>query len=73
MLDEFCTVTRYHRKYALRVAERAPSGTTAKEEAATTTDLRAEGDFDLGDDLGGRRLSLVGPTEGAAPSFGFPG
>jgi hypothetical protein len=67
MLDEL-----YHwvpPQVRLAGLERAASGETAEEETASATGVWGERGVDLGGNLGGGRLSVVGAAEGVDPSL----
>lgn len=66
ILDEFCRVTGYHRKSALRLPN-GPRPPGAPGAPAAAADLRDSGDPGAGRHLAGRRVSLVGPPQSAAP------
>src|SRR5213080_4229544 len=68
ILNEFCRNTGYHRKYAIRLLNGPPPGRGRPPcpPPASDADLQYASHLGVGGGLGGSRLSLRGPVEGAA-------
>lgn len=65
ILNEFCVNSGYHRKYAIRFAERAAAREAPQASAAAWADLQPADREGADRRAGGRGVSLVGATEGA--------
>jgi hypothetical protein len=76
ILDEFCQVCNYNRKYAIRLLN-GPVPAKAQDDRApgASVDLWSQGDLGSDDDLRSGRLSLLGSAQsslGAVAAVGDP-